>query len=58
MWIQNMESMKRLKMNPLATENQQQTGNINYRKQFISIKTKGYHLFFLKDPIYFYNESK
>lgn len=36
-------------MNPLITENQQQTTNINYRK-CISITTKGYDKFLSKIP--------
>lgn len=56
MCFQKMESMKRLVMNPLTTENQQQNANINYRKQFVSITTKGYNEFFLKYLIHFDNE--
>lgn len=37
---------------PLITENQNQTVNINYTKQFIGI-TKGYDKFLLKYLIYF-----
>lgn len=56
MCFQKMESMKRLVMNPLTAENQQQNASINYRKQFVSITTKGYNEFFLKYLIHFYNE--
>lgn len=56
MCFQKMESMKRLVMNPLTTENQQQNANINYRKQFVRITTEGYNEFFLKYLIHFYNE--
>lgn len=57
MCFQKMESMKRLVMNPLTTENQQQNANINYRKQFVSITTKGYNEFFLKYLIHFDNKT-
>lgn len=54
MWFQKMEFLEP-RRSPLITENQNQTVNINYRKQFISI-TKGYDKFLLKYLIYFYND--
>lgn len=49
-----MESIKRPVMNPLTTKNQQQTANNNYRKQYISVVTKGYGELLLKYSVHFY----